>query len=241
MSPRSKTGVCRSGLFAVQAGVPKEKTRILNEFCATCGYHRKYAIRLLRGFKRFAKPKRKKRGRRPSVSDSEAILKPLKRIWLGANLPCSKRLKAILVLWLPGYAESFEPLSLEVIKALKRISPATIDRLMKPVRTEVHETREIDHQTGDALAKNRSPSQTNQWDEARPGFLEADTVAHCGDTTAGTYVNTVDFVDIATSWTEQRAVWGKGETRCTGTDQGRRAVAPFSAARVSIATTAPSF
>jgi hypothetical protein len=47
--------------------------------------------------------------------------------------------------------------------------------------------------------------------ESRPGFLEADTVAHCGDTTAGLYVNTIDFVDIATSWIEQRAVWGKGE------------------------------
>jgi hypothetical protein len=61
------------------------------------------------------------------------------------------------------------------------------------------------------LLRRQIPIKTNQWDETRPGFLEADTVAHCGDTTAGTYVNTVDFVDIATGWTEQRAVFGKGE------------------------------
>jgi hypothetical protein len=53
--------------------------------------------------------------------------------------------------------------------------------------------------------------KTNQWNESSPGFLEADTVAHCGDSTAGMYANTIDFVDIATGWTEQRAIWGKGE------------------------------
>jgi len=62
------------------------------------------------------------------------------------------------------------------------------------------------------LLRKQIPIKTNQWDESRPGFLEADTVAHCGDTMAGMYALTVDCVDIATGWTEQRAVWGKGET-----------------------------
>ena len=52
----------------------------------------------------------------------------------------------------------------------------------------------------------------NQWDESHPGYLEADTVAHCGESMAGMFAFTVDLVDIATGWTEQRAVWGKGET-----------------------------
>ena len=55
----------------------------------------------------------------------------LKRIWLVANLPCSKRLKLILPLWLPRYSEAFEPLSLDVIKALTSISAATIDRALQ--------------------------------------------------------------------------------------------------------------
>ena len=185
------------------------KTRILDEFCEACGYNRKYAIRLLRGFKRFIKPKKRKRGRKPVYGD-EAILTPLKRIWRTANLPCSKRLKAILPLWLPGYAQSFEPLSLDVIKALKRISPATIDRILKPVRMEYAKHGRSTTKPG-TLLRRQIPIKTNQWDETRPGFLEADTVAHCGDTTAGIYVNTIDFVDIATGWTEQRAIFGKGE------------------------------
>ncbi|HEY3278693.1 MAG TPA: ISNCY family transposase [Syntrophorhabdaceae bacterium] len=187
----------------------KEKTVILDEFCATTGYHRKYAIVLLRGFKRFTRPKPKKRGRRPLYGDDK-ILHALKRIWRAANLPCSKRLKVILPLWLPGYAKSFEPLPLDVIKALKRISPATIDRLLKPTRMKYRTHGRSTTKPG-TLLRRHIPVKVNQWDETRPGFLEADTVAHCGETTAGIYVNTIDFVDIATGWTEQRAVWGKGE------------------------------
>jgi hypothetical protein len=45
-------------------------------------------------------------------------------------------LKVIVPLWLPGYNEAFEPLSLDVVKALKAVSPATIERLLKPVRIQ---------------------------------------------------------------------------------------------------------
>lgn len=62
-----------------------------------------------------------------------------------------------------------------------------------------------------SLLKKHIPVKTNQWDEDVPGFLEADTVAHCGTSTAGMFVYTVNITDIATGWTEQRATWGKGE------------------------------
>lgn len=187
----------------------EEKSVILNEFCENCGYHRKHAIRALNNFKRFTKPKPKKRGRKP-LYDKASIKEPLERIWLTANLPCSKRLKAIIPLWLPGYAQEFGGLSIDVIKALHRMSPATIDRLFKPHRMKYKRRGRSTTKPGTLLRK-QIPIKTNQWDERRPGFLEADTVAHCGDSTDGMYANTVDFVDIATCWTEQRAVWGKGE------------------------------
>jgi hypothetical protein len=165
---------------------------------------------LLRRFKCFTKPKLKKRGRKP-VYREETVPNPLKQIWLAANLPCSKHLKASPPLWLPGYAQSFAPLSLPVIKALKRISPAAIDRLLRPVRMEYRKHGRWTTKPGTLLRK-QIPVKTNQWNETRPGFLEADTVVHCGDATAGMYVNTLDLVDIATGWTEQRAIRGKGET-----------------------------
>lgn len=187
----------------------KEKTLILNEFCATCGYHRKHAIRLLKNFKRFTKPKPKKRGA-PSIYDKPAITEPLKRIWLAANLPCSKRLKAIIPLWMPGYAKEYGALPLDVIKLLYRISPPTIDRILKPLRAKYRLRGRCTTKPGTLLRK-QIPIKTDQWNESRPGFVESDTVAHCGDSIEGNYVNTVDLVDIATGWTEQGACWGKGE------------------------------
>ncbi len=101
MSPRSKKEYVEAIFLRYKKASRKERSIILDEFCATCGYHRKHAIRLLRRFRRFVKPKLRKRGRSP-VYHQNIILKPLKQIWLAANLPCSKRLKVILPLWLPG-------------------------------------------------------------------------------------------------------------------------------------------
>jgi hypothetical protein len=210
MSPRSKKEYIEAIYLRYKKAAFKEKTIILDEFCATCGYHRKHAIRLLRRFRRFIKPKAKKRGRAP-VYHTKVILKPLKQIWLTANLPCSKRLKAILPLWLPGYVQSFGDLPSEVSQALLSISAATIDRLLHPVRIQ-YKTRGRATTKPGTLLRKHIPIKTNQWDESRPGFLEADTVAHCGQSLSGMFAYTIDCVDIATGWSEQRAVWGKGET-----------------------------
>jgi len=187
-----------------------EKSALLTELCLTCNWHRKHAIRALKNFRRFTKPKPKKRGK-PSIYNITSVIEPLKRIWLAAGQPCSKLLKPTIELWLPFYAEEFGGLPLNAIKALRKISHATIDRILKPIRIKYTKRGRSTTKPGTLLRKT-IPIKTNQWDETRPGFLEADTVAHCGDTTAGIYVNTVNFVDIATGWTEQRAVWGKGET-----------------------------
>jgi len=187
----------------------KEKTIILNELCATCGYHRKHAIRLLKNFKRFTKPSPKKRGA-PSVYNKPSITEPLKRIWLTANLPCSKRLKAIIPIWMPGYAKEYGALPLNVIKALYRISPPTIDRILKPLRVKYRFRGRCTTKPGTLLRK-QIPIKTDQWNEFKPGFIEADTLAHCGDSLAGDFAYTIDAVDIASGWTEQGASWGKGE------------------------------
>ena len=210
MSPRSKREYVDAVHRRYKSASRSERTIILNELCATCGYNRKYAIRLLRRFKRFTKPKPRKRGK-PAVYQKDDILVPLRRIWLEANLPCSKRLQAILPLWLPGYGQYFGQLSEEVTNALLSISPATIDRLLKPVRIQYKKRGRSTTKPG-TLLRNQIPILTNQWNESRPGFLEADTVAHCGESLSGVFAYTIDTVDIATTWTEQRATWGKGET-----------------------------
>jgi hypothetical protein len=104
MSPRSKREYQEAVYLRYKNASRHEKTAILDEFCATCDCHRKHAIRVLKRFKRFTKPKAKKRGK-PAVYQKEEICRPLKEIWLAANLPCSKRLKVMLPIWMPGYVE----------------------------------------------------------------------------------------------------------------------------------------
>jgi len=96
-------------------------------------------------------------------------------------------------------------------QALLRISPATIDRLLQPTRLRYPRRGHGTTKPG-SLLRTQIPIGTNQWQQTRPGFLEADTVAHCGASAAGQFLYTLDCVDIATGWTEQRAVWGRGET-----------------------------
>jgi len=205
------------------------KKAILDEFCKVCGYNRKYAIRLLNNAKRKKKsPRRPQRPGRRKKYNHPILLEVLTCIWQGMNLPCAKRLKAGLPLWVPMYAEHFEvtlpPLVLELLAS---ISASTIDRLMKAERRN-HATHGLATTKPGSLLRKQIPIKTNQWDETRPGFLEADTVAHCGTSIAGMFVFTVNIVDIATGWTEQRAVWGKGERGVFQAIQNIEQALPFS-------------
>jgi hypothetical protein len=84
----------------------KVKVTILDEFCAVCGYHCKYAIRLLN---RYDKPRKKRRPGRKPIYASPELLTALKRIWFASDQMCSKKLKAAIPLWLPHY-ETGSPL-----------------------------------------------------------------------------------------------------------------------------------
>jgi IS30 family transposase len=58
--------------------------------------------------------------------------------------------------------------------------------------------------------------------------LEGDLVAHCGNTTAGVYVNTLTVTDIATGWVENRAIWGKTAEAVIEALRDIKASLPFS-------------
>ncbi len=184
----------------------KDKAVILDEFCAICGYNRKYAIRLLRKGKAEALPRRKPGPR--SIYHDERLLNALKRIWFATDQMCSKKLKAAIPLWLPFYEQEFETLTAEIRDKLLSASPATIDRLLKPVRV-FHKKGRCGTRPG-TLLKNQIPIKTHNWDVTKPGFFEADTVAHCGNSMAGDFVHSLTFTDIFSGWTENRAIWGRG-------------------------------
>ncbi len=183
------------------------KTAILNEFCAVCGYHRKYALRLLGNHKRGSKVAHKPGP--ASRYDTPELVGALRATWMASDQLCSRRLKAALPLWIPHYAASFHPLSAETLAMLGSISAATIDRLLKPVRAKAKRKGLSGTKPG-TLLKKHIPIQAGVWDVTQPGFMEADTVAHCGDSLAGDFAWSLTMTDICTTWTECRATWNKG-------------------------------
>ena len=226
MSPLSKKEHLAVVALRYKKATRQEKSKILDEFCANLSFNRKYAIRRMRAFlfpKK--KPKTHIQGPRPRYNDP-LILKTLQQIWLTANHPCSKRLKSILPFWLGHYQLRFGHLPEVLVKKILSISPATIDRVLKPFR--VYHTGKGRSATKPGLIlKHQIPIQTNQWDESRPGFVEADTVAHCGDSLAGIFAYSLDITDLATGWTEQRATWGKGEAQVLPQIQDVENLLPF--------------
>ena len=191
-----------------RAARKREKGIILQELCDSSGYHKKHAIRLLN-----ASPKRlrcKIKTGRPNIYPENLYLEPLKRIWLLSDQLCGKRLKMALPLWLPYYGEAYGVLDPGVYEGLLTMSAATIDRLLTPLRVKYK--RSFCGTKPGSILKKHIPVKTNQWDEDRPGFLEADTVAHCGTSLSGGFVWSLTMTDINSGWTEMRAVWNKGAT-----------------------------
>lgn len=210
MSPKSKREYFKSIAKRYQKASKADKSKILEEFCQVCHYHRKYAIAKLNAFKTSHRkpPGKRKPGPKP-LYDHPLLLEALKAIWIGTNLICSKRLKAAIPHWIGPYQIDNDFLPLDLIKKLLKISPPTIDRLLKPVKHLYRGKGRCTTKPG-LLLKHHIPVKTKQWDEFRPGFLESDTVAHCGGSVEGFYAVTTNTVDIATEWTEQRATHGKG-------------------------------
>lgn len=184
----------------------KSKSKLLTELGDLYGYNRKYLLQFFNGI---SKKKNVRRGPKLKYEPREDLLVPLRRIWLASDQMCSKRLKEALPSWLGFYEASYEILSAEVMDKLLSMSTGTLDRLLAPYRAK-YKRRGLCGTKPGYLLKNHIPIKTDHWDVTKPGFMEADTVAHCGDSMAGNFVWSLTMTDIMTSWTENRATWNKG-------------------------------
>ena len=185
----------------------KGKEVILSEFCANTGYHRKYAIRLLNGPRPEKRLRRRKRRR--ELSYSQETLTLLTAVWEAAGYPCSVRLKALLPLWMPWIRKRFR-LRPETERQLLEISPRQMDRRLKAQK--IQRRRRIYGRTKPGyLLKHHIPVKTDRWDVQHPGFTEVDLVSHSGNSASGEFAHTLNVTDIHTTWTESRAVLGRGE------------------------------
>ncbi len=180
---------------------------ILNEFCLSTGYHRKYAIRLLNGPPPGRWPVRRTRRRRPTYGPQ--VLSILAAIWEAAGYPWSVRLKALLPVWMRWVRKRFR-VTERIEMQLLLISPRQIDRRLRARKTQL-KRRLYGRTKPGSLLKHHIPLKTDSWDVKSPGFTEVDLVSHSGNSANGEFAHSLNLTDIHTGWTESRALLGRSQ------------------------------
>ncbi len=184
-----------------------DKGKILDELCATTGWHRNHARKAL-GQALGPRVVRSRSARPPTYGPE--VVGALRFCWSVLGAPTGKRLAPVL----PDLVERlrrFEELGVSEVTAelLVAMSPATIDRRLAPARA-VMTLRGRSHTKPGSLLKDAIPIRTwAQWDDAVPGFVEIDLVGHEGGNAMGEHAYTLTVTDIATGWTENRSVPNK--------------------------------
>src|SRR5574342_715923 len=207
MSGKSKWDYLKAIYSRYRKASKALRSRILDEFCQVCRYHRKYAIRLLNGPVPQKPNTTTSKGRRPSYGAK--VIGALAAIWEAAGYPCSARLKALLPLWLPWAIQRLT-LSTQAQKQLLTLSPATIDRRLRPKKRQLKK-RLYGRTKPGTLLKHHIPIKTDSWDVNTPGFTEIDLVSHSGNSASGDFMHSLNVTDIHSTWVETRAVMGKSQ------------------------------
>ncbi|HEY8394731.1 MAG TPA: transposase [Thermaerobacter sp.] len=184
----------------------RERSQILDEVQRVCGYHRKYAIRVLnQAAPAPAGPRCRSRRRL-----YDEALPAIALAWEALDFPCAERLHPVLLPTAERLAAHGElVLTDDIRRALSRISRATLARRLAEMPSPKPRRRLPRPKPG--LLRNEIPVGTYAWDEARPGALEVDLVEHNGGSTAGHYAYTLSVVDIVTGWSRRQAILGRGQ------------------------------
>ena len=203
----------------------KEKGTMLDELCALTGWTRRHARRAL--VQAFVGQPERPRLPRPRIYGEE-VLEALRFVWAVFDAPAGKRLAPFLPEAVEALARHGElQLTPQVREKLLRISAATIDRSLAPDRRRLRVRGRQGTKPGSIL-KRQIPIRTfAEWDERRPGFCEADLVAHDGGSGHGEFCQTLDVTCVATGWTEMRALPTKAQRWVLEALEDIRAALPF--------------
>ena len=203
-----------------------EKQKILDEFTSATGCHRKHAIRVLKNKVQGQNHWKGKTKTYPRLYCGE-VVQALEQIWEIYGQICSKRLQPFL----PEAIRVLERcqeinLSKDTKELLLKISSASIDRCLRAVR--IRSSHGLSTTKPGSLLKNLIPIRTfTEWDEERPGFMEIDLVAHCGNTTEGQFLCTLTCTDLCTGWTDITAVLHRSQEAVSEAIQRMRQRLPF--------------
>jgi len=182
-----------------------EKQTMLDEFTSATGYHRKHAIRVLKNQVQVQNHLKGKIKTYKTIYRGE-VVQALEQIWEIYGHICSKRLQPFLPEAIKVLERCKEiEFSKDTKELLLKISSASIDRCLRPVR--IKSSHCLSTTKPGSLLKNLIPVRIfTEWNEERPGFMEIDLVAHCGNTTQGQYLNTLTCTDICSGWTDVTAL-----------------------------------
>jgi hypothetical protein len=168
----------------------------------TTGWHRKHAVRALRQrvVEKAAEtrvPRERKRRYGATIKDA------LTALWEASDRVCSKRLVAMIPTLLPALEQHGR---LQVSEGehgqLLAVSAATIDRMLGDVKVAAAGGRRRRAGFYSAIRREVPVRTFNDWKDPAPGFCEVDMVAHGGTSVAGSFIQTLTMVDVATGWTE---------------------------------------
>jgi hypothetical protein len=223
MSKRSKQELTAENYPRYLKANNAEKTKILDEFTAATGYHRKYATKLLKhGLNRKGY---KKAGRKKKYQGE--VVEVLEKIWETCGRICSKRLHPFLP-EMVSVMERVGELSCrpETKTLLFSMSRSTIDRCLRKARYA--KQKGISTTKPGTWLKKSIPVRTwHDWDDAKPGFVEIDLVAHCGESAMGQFLYTLTAVDVSTGWTECLAIPNKTQIAVSIAIKAMRLRLPF--------------
>ena len=185
------------------------RSKLITDFCEVTGLERKYAIKLLR---RQRGPGRKSPVKKRGVEKTydEEVIKVLFEIWRHSEQPCGKRLRPMVKDWLPYYERHIGTLTNETKIKVPQISSSQINRVLAKRKAGVSR-RKPRTPKANAAIKALVPIRAESWDAREPGWIEADTVAHCGGNMGESFVWSLTATDIFSEWTEVRPTWNRGK------------------------------
>ena len=190
-----------------RSATKREKGRILDEFTALSGVHRKHGIRIMNQIKADERPATLGNAR----IYHEAVKEVLIVLWEASDRICSKRLVAII----PALLEAMErhghlDLNEEVRKKVLRVSASSVDRMLSPMRKSAGVRRR--NRSSKKASKAIKVKTSHDWKDSTPGFLEIDFVVHGGGSTAGEILHSLVATDVCSGWTEAVALIAREQT-----------------------------
>lgn len=180
---------------------------LLTEMAAVTGLHRKSLTRLLAAPSLERRTRRRQRG----WAYGPEVRRVVALVWESLDYVCAERLTPALLPTARHLAAFGEcQLSPEVEARLGRISRATVQRMLAAMPRPVPRLPRGGPEQANR-ARRDVPMGRLPWDTREPGHFEVDLVHHCGASTAGEYVHTLQMVDVATGWSERAAVLGRSQ------------------------------